>query len=220
MVFFSLSGVERKCAVAIDCAASLTPRVLVVFPVQRWFSLGEGQSPSTGGHPMTHASNPTITATQRACASDEGRWHRPLRRLFGASVVAATLALAGCGGGGDVGVVPTPGIGIDVAVAGTTYGRVSSGQLIEVAAAVGQAIEFDANEPVTWSFSVNGSPLFANGTTVDVGGVTISQVQFDPSRVVLQSTFDGPALLPIDVVLVATSSFDGTQVGTIHLRLG
>lgn len=141
------------------------------------------------------------------------------RRLVGAAMVSVALALAGCGGGGDAAVVVSPSIGIDVSVAGNSYAHAATGQVVDVIAGVGQAIEFDANEPVTWSFSVNGSPLFLNGTTVDVGGVTISQVQFDPSRVVLQSNFYGPALLPIDVVLVATSSFDNAQVSTIRLSL-
>jgi hypothetical protein len=72
---------------------------------------------------------------------------------------------------------------------------------------------------VVWNFAVNGSPLFSSGTTVVVGGVRIDQVQIDPSRVVLDSGFVGPALLPIDVVLTATSTFDAAQVATIHVRL-
>jgi hypothetical protein len=49
--------------------------------------------------------------------------------------------------------------------------------------------------------------------------VTITQEPVHPSRVVLQSNFYGPALLPIDVVLVATSTFDRAQVSTIELSL-
>jgi hypothetical protein len=143
---------------------------------------------------------------------------RPKTPALAAVVLAATLVLAGCGGGADVEVVAT-NLDIGVTVAGSNLARASNGQWLQVAASVGQTIEFDANEPVTWSFSVNGSPLFVNGTTVDVGGVTITQVQLDPGRVVLQSNFYGPALLPIDVVLVATSSFDSAQVSTIQLSL-
>lgn len=137
--------------------------------------------------------------------------------------------LSGCGGGGDVGITAGigsganvgagAGIGVNVVVAGSNFGRTSPGQALQVVADVGQTIEFDANERVSWSFSVNGSPLFVDGTTVDIGGVTITQVQVDPSRVVLQSNFYGPALLPVDVVLVATSTFDMPQVSTIELSL-
>lgn len=142
----------------------------------------------------------------------------PARRLLGAIVLSAALALAGCGGGGDIGIATT-GLDIGVSVSGSNLARATTGEWLQVAADVGQTIEFDANEPVSWSFSVNGSPLFVNGTTVDVGGVTITQVQLDPGRVVLQSTFYGPALLPIEVVLVATSTFDSAQVSTIQLSL-
>jgi hypothetical protein len=150
--------------------------------------------------------------------------------LLCAAALAGGLMLSGCGGGGDVGIsaagsvpgagaIAGAGIGVNVVVGGSNFAHASSGQVLQVVAGVGQAIEFDANEPVSWSFSVNGSPLFVNGTTVDVGGVTITQVQDDPSRVVLHSNFYGPALLPIDVGLVATSTFDLTQVSTIELSL-
>ncbi len=141
-----------------------------------------------------------------------------IHRLLGAVVLSASLVLAGCGGGGEIEVVATD-LDIGVTVAGSNLARASTGQFLQVVAGVGQTIEFDANEAVSWSFSVNGSPLFVNGTTVDVGGVTITQVQLDPGRVVLQSTFYGPALLPIEVVLVATSNFDRAQVSTIQLSL-
>lgn len=140
-------------------------------------------------------------------------------RILLAAVLGAALTLSACGGGGDVGVLASTGIDIGVTVAGSSYGRAASGRLLHVSAAVGQTIALDANEPVEWSFSVNGSPLFVNGTTVDVGGVTIAQLQIDRSRVVLRSDFYGPALLPIDVVLVATSVFDHAQVSTIQLKL-
>lgn len=131
---------------------------------------------------------------------------------------AVALLLSACGGGGGEAAVAVAPVNIGVVVGGTSYAPVPDGPALDVVAAVGQSVEFDANEPVVWAFSVNGSPLFANGTTVDVGGVTISQVQFDPSRVVLQSSLYGPAVLPIDVDLTATSTIDAAQVAFIHLR--
>jgi hypothetical protein len=163
---------------------------------------------------MTSPDSFTMTAGSKA-----GHPLVPVRRLLAAGMVSAALVLAGCGGGGDAGVTASIPINIGVSVAGANYARASGGQLLEVFAAVGETVQFDANEPVTWSFSVNGSPLFVNGTTVDVGGVTITQVQLDPSRVVLDSNFYGPALLPVEVVLVATSSIDNAQVSTIRLSL-
>lgn len=148
---------------------------------------------------------------------------RAIPRVPGFKAVLALLvtaaALTGCGGGGgDAEVVAPTVLNVGVIAGSTSYAPISSGQQLDVVTAVGQSVEFDANEPVVWNFSVNGSPLFGNGTTVDVGGVTITQTQFDPSRVVLQSNFYGPALLPIDVLLTATSTLDAAEVATIHLQ--
>lgn len=145
-----------------------------------------------------------------------------LPRIGCAGALAAALLLAGCGGGGTFeteAVAPVGGVQVSVSGTTSSYAPVLGGQVLDVAAAVGQQVEFDANEPVVWSFSVNGSPLFASGTTVDVAGVTITQVQFDASHVVLSSGFYGPALLPVDIVLTATSTLDAAQVATIHLQL-
>lgn len=147
-----------------------------------------------------------------------------LRRIGAAVVIGCALALAGCGGGGgddasSVAVVQGPALQVDVIAGGTSYAPVPSGQALDVTARVGQSVAFDANEPVVWSFSVNGSPLFSNGTTVDLGGVTITQSQLDASGVVLDSAFYGPALVPIDVLLTATSTLDNAQVATIRLVL-
>lgn len=145
-----------------------------------------------------------------------------LRHVGMAVVLGCALALAGCGGGGgDEGgvVVQGPALQVDVVAGSTTYAPVATSQVLDVVAPVGQSVVLDANEPVVWSFSVNGSPLFANGTTVDLGGVAITQAQLSASRVVLESSFYGPALLPIQVILTATSTIDNAQVATIRLQL-
>lgn len=167
-----------------------------------------------------------VPAVAAARSSQSSTLSRVRFNLLCAAALAGALLLSGCGGGGDVDISsagPGPGagggIGVNVVVAGSKLAHASSGHVLQVVADVGQTIEFDANEPVSWSFSVNGSPLFVDGTTVDVGGVAITQVQVTPSRVVLVSNFYGPALLPIDVVLGATSTFDRAQVSTIELSL-
>jgi hypothetical protein len=159
--------------------------------------------------------------THRYCPHEKDHsmpFARTAPRLAGALALALTLGLAGCGGG-DVVVDGGPLLNVGVTVGTTAFDPVGTGQVLDVVAAVGQPITFDANERVVWNFAVNGSPLFSSGTTVVVGGVRIDQVQIDPSRVVLDSGFVGPALLPIDVVLTATSTFDAAQVATIHVRL-
>lgn len=166
--------------------------------------------------PMTERAHLPHRATTTKARSNP--W---MSRLGWASALATSLVLAGCGGGGTEEPDAVPVGGVQVQVVGTTssYAPVLGGQVLDVAASVGQQVEFDANEPVAWSFSVNGSPLFGSGTTVDVGGVTISQAQVDASHVVLTSGFYAPALLPVDIVLTATSTIDAAQVATIHLQL-
>ena len=177
---------------------------------------------------MTSSTTHDISAARRpALVRRSARFSinvRSLRRLGTAAAIGCALALSGCGGGGgddtgSVSVVQGPALQVDVVAGGTTYAPVPSGQTLDVAVRIGQSVAFDANEPVVWSFSVNGSPLFSNGTTVDLGGVTISQSQFDASAVVLESLFYGPAQVPIVVVLTATSTIDHAQVATIRLVL-
>lgn len=127
-----------------------------------------------------------------------------------ASVVTCA-ALAACGGG-DSGPAD---LQLGVIVAGQPSTPVSFAQPVTVAMPAGQSIELDANEPVEWAFSVNGSPLFASGTVVVVQGVTITQQDLSPSRVVLATSFNGPTQLPIDVVMTATSTIDLAQVATV-----
>ena len=174
---------------------------------------------------MPRCTSPTSVVPSTALAANADarvlpnahRW----RRLWAAAAVAGALVLAGCGGGGGVDVEEGPGVALQVGVVagGTSYAPVQQGQVLDVSANIGQSIVFDANEPVVWRFAVNGSPLFADGTAVDVGGVTLTQSQVSPSRVVFDSAFYGPALVPIDVLLTATSTFDNAQVATIRLVL-
>lgn len=133
-------------------------------------------------------------------------------------LAVATLAavLAGCGGG-DGGVESSLQLG--VIVEGQPRPAILPGQAVNLSILAGQSLELDANEPVQWAFSVNGSPLFASGTTVIVQGVTITQLDLSPSRVVLDTTFTGPTQLPIFVTLTATSTIDLADVATVNLAI-
>lgn len=174
---------------------------------------------------MRHLSMETPTMTRStstqpptpASATRSARW----RHLWAAAAVAGALALAGCGGGGsaDGSEEPAASLQVGVVAGTTTYAPVLQGQAVDVSANVGQSIVFDANEPVVWRFSANGSPLFADGTTVDLGGVALTESQVSASQVVFDSSFYGPALVPIDVLLTATSTIDNAQVATIRLVL-
>lgn len=141
-----------------------------------------------------------------------------LRRLLLAVGLVGAAALAGCGGG-DVVVTAPLDLQVGVVAGSVSYAPVRYGQRLDVVAPVGQPVVLDASEPVVWSFSVNGSPLFINGTTVDLGGVTVTQVQLTASRAELSSAFYGPALLPIEVSMTATSTIDAAEVLTVRLLL-
>ena len=135
-------------------------------------------------------------------------------KVLGAAATA--LSVVACGGGGDETVLP---LQVGVLIAGQPQPSVFPGQSVALSILAGQSIELDANEPVQWAFSVNGSPLFASGTTVVVQGVTITQSDLSPSRVVLDTTFSGPTQLPIFVTLAATSTVDLAQVATVDLAI-
>lgn len=128
--------------------------------------------------------------------------------------IGFAVVLTACGGGD--GVVP---LQIGVVVAGQPQPAVAPGPPVSLAILAGQSIELDANEPVEWAFSVNGSPLFSSGTTVIIQGVTITQTDLSPSRVVLDTSFTGPTQLPIFVTLTATSTIDLAQVATVDLEI-
>ena len=137
--------------------------------------------------------------------------------------LAASLALAGCGGGGDYGGdYPSSNRVFDVGaiVNGQTYPTVfHPGQPGAISILVGQSIELDATEPVVWGFSVNGSPLFGSGTTVFYQGVSVTQSFLNPSRVVIDTALVGPAVLPIFITLSATSTIDAAQVAVVNLQV-
>ena len=140
---------------------------------------------------------------------------RRLVRLLG--TVAVLGVLASCGGGGDE--VAVSSLQVGVIVAGQPGPPVYAGQPVNLGILAGQSVELDANEPVQWDFSVNGSPLFSSGTTVIVQGVTITQLDLSPSRVVLATSFTGPTQLPIFVTLTATSTIDLAQVAIVNLAI-
>lgn len=126
----------------------------------------------------------------------------------------SALLLAGCGGGGGDSV----SLGINAVVAGQPLGTVFvPGVVGTIDMAAGQSIELDASEPVNWAFSVGGSPLFGNGTTVFYGGLAITETAISPSRVVIDTAVTGPYFSPITITTTATSTFDAASVATVNL---
>ena len=130
--------------------------------------------------------------------------------------VAAVAALAGCGGGGGPSDV---GFDVGVIVQRQPQAPVFAGQPANVVMLAGQSIELDASEPADWFFTVNGSPLFGSGTTVIVQGLAITQSAISPSRVVIDTSLNGPTALPIFVDLSAASTFESALVPTVTLEI-
>ena len=132
--------------------------------------------------------------------------------------LAASLVLAGCGGGGDSSSTRVFDVG--AVVNGQPFPTLfNTGQPGSISILVGQSIQLDATEPVVWGFSVNGSPLFGSGTTVFYQGVSVTQSFLSPSRVVIDTALVGPAVLPIFITLSATSTIDAAQVAVVNLEV-
>ena len=130
-----------------------------------------------------------------------------------ALALAATLGLAGCGGGGD-----SVDLGVQVVVGGRPAGSAFvPGQHGSVAIAAGQSIELDASEPVAWVFMIGNSPLFGNGATVIYDGLAITQTALSPSRVVIDIAVVGPRSAPVVITFSATSTIDAAQVAVVDL---
>ena len=129
------------------------------------------------------------------------------------------LLLAACGGGNVV--ISSPGFFLDVN--GFSNGFVvrpaSPGQL-SAALAPGQSIEFDAAVPATWSVSVNGGPPAPAGSTVVVGGLSITTLLLSSTRIrVSTSVVPNAAVLPVTVVLTAVALADTREAATVTLQV-
>lgn len=161
-----------------------------------------------------HHSTPSFVASR---ISDR----RCLRRTLAVAVCSCALLLAGCGGGGSadgVDTAATVSLGINAVVAGAPVGApFVPGTVGTIDVAAGQTIQLDANEPVEWAFSVNGSPLFGSGTTVYYGGLSITESAVSPSQVVLDTAVNGAYLSPITVTMTATSTIDAAEVANVNI---
>jgi hypothetical protein len=139
-------------------------------------------------------------------------------RALGVALVAATIALAGCGGGGVE--VQGDGFSIGVAIDGQTYGApVASGTHQDVSIWAGQSVAFDASEAVVWTLYAGNAAIPANGSTVYYGGATIRATAVSSSRIVVDTDAAGPLSQAVPVTLTATSTWDSALVATVNLYI-
>ena len=87
---------------------------------------------------------------------------------FSSCALVATLALAGCGGGGD----SSGSFYVTAVVSGQNMGNYGPGTR-SLAIHAGQSVELDANEPVFWTLYVGNTAVTSPGTSVYYAGVTI-----------------------------------------------
>jgi len=153
--------------------------------------------------------HPTLTYTSPPVPR---RWLQ--RGILLLAVCGSALLLAGCGGGGGDNV----NLAINAVVGGQPFGTTFvPGVVGSIDLTAGQTIELDANEPVDWAFSVNGSPLFGSGTTVFYNGLAFTETAVSPSRVVLQTAVTGGYVSPVTITMTATSTIDAAEVAIVNL---
>ena len=139
---------------------------------------------------------------------------------MGTAGLMVALALSACGGGGADVVVARP-FDINVYVGGLAGSEalIRPGAIQTVYLPVGESIEFDASEPVTWRLIVGGSTITGVGATVDYGGVSITQSVLTRSQVLIDTDSYYLLSAPLSFTLIATSTLDFAQVATIEVVL-
>jgi hypothetical protein len=140
---------------------------------------------------------------------------------MGSAGLFVALALSACGGGGSADVVVATPFDINVMVGGRAVDgvRIRPGATQTVYLPVGESIEFDASEPVTWTLRIGGSAVAGTGVTVDYGGVGIRLTEQSSSRILIDTASDYSLSAPLSFTLVATSTIDFAQVATIQVVL-
>jgi hypothetical protein len=140
--------------------------------------------------------------------------------------LAITLALAGCGGGVDVGVtVPVgpavPDFDVVALINGTPVAGVDvfPGESQTIAVPAGDAFELDSSGPVFWDFSAGGSAdiAAAAGGTILYQGASINETAVGGSHLVLGVSSNAPFGSTIPITIYVTSQYDPNQFATIEV---
>ena len=143
------------------------------------------------------------------------------RRLLAAGAsLAGTLILSACGGGGDGDAQAPPSFNIGVTIGGqpSSYIPIALGGSVALAIRAGQSFSLDSGEPVVWNMYIAGTQV-SYGAQIIYAGVTFDTFNQSPYAVTVNTY--APFFLPnpVDVTLVATSTYDSFQVATLYLTV-
>lgn len=141
---------------------------------------------------------------------------RALRSVGAISLLALSLTLSACGGGGS----DSGAFGVTVVVAGQpTGGAYGPGSSPTVYIRAGQSIELDASESVYWTLYVAGTAVSGTGTTVHYAGADVTLTAESSSRIAVDTYAAFPLSAPIPMTLVATSTYDSATVATVNVLI-
>jgi hypothetical protein len=141
---------------------------------------------------------------------------RALRSVGAISLLALSLTLSACGGGGS----DSGAFDVTVVVAGQqTGGAYGSGSSPTVYVRAGQGIELDASESVYWTLYVAGAAVSGTGTIVHYAGADVTLIAQSSSRIAVDTYAAFPLAGSIPMTLVATSTFDSATVATVNVLI-
>lgn len=136
----------------------------------------------------------------------------PALRLAAAGVLAAGLLVAGCGGGGS-----SSSFYLTAMVSGQNMGNYGTGSAGTLYVHGGQYFELDANEPVVWTLYVGNTAVSGTGTSVQYAGAVVTLTAESDSRIAVDTYGTGTLSNNVPITLVATSTYDSTQVATVDV---
>lgn len=148
--------------------------------------------------------------------------------LLTAVALAATLAISGCGGGAEVGVVvapnaPSPDFDLIALIDGHRLSGVDvfPGDQQTISVISGDSFELDADGPVYWDLLAGGSAGVeaSAGSTFLYQGASLNETSVGDDHLVLAVSSTAPAGSSIPVTINVTSMSDSSQIATINLLI-
>jgi hypothetical protein len=159
---------------------------------------------------------------------------RAVSAIVGSLFVAATLGLAGCGGGGEVVIdAPPVVVAVPVVVPAAAFDIIMfvNGQKIpgvalkpdqeqDVDVPVGNNFELATSGPVAWTVVVGGVIVQApTGSIINYGGAEVLPSLITNARYAANTRQVGPMANPVVVSLIATSLTDPRQEAQLNVVL-